>query len=85
MYAIDYMLSGNDKEHPDLTDKQTLCHSMTYPNPLRYQSVKNLTVILMKVRTLTTLQMILQHAIKITVPVVQVLRHLPQLYHKRIH
>jgi hypothetical protein len=34
MYAIDYMLSGNDKECPDLTDKQTLCHSMSYSNPL---------------------------------------------------
>lgn len=32
--AIEYMLGGNDKECPDLTDKQTLCHSMSYPNPL---------------------------------------------------
>jgi hypothetical protein len=34
MYAIDYMLSGNAKECPDLTDKQTLCHGVSYSNPL---------------------------------------------------
>jgi len=34
MYAIDYMLCGSDKKWPDLTDKQTLCHSMSYPNLL---------------------------------------------------
>ena len=33
-YAIDYMLGGNDKEYPDLTDKQTLCYSTSYSNPL---------------------------------------------------
>jgi len=30
----DYMLSGIDKVCPDLTDKQALCHSMSYSNPL---------------------------------------------------
>jgi len=82
-YAIEYVLGGNDKECPDLTDKQTLCHSMSYPNPqVRYQSLKNSPVILTKVRTLATLQMILRHAIKITALAVQGLRHLPRLYHK---
>ena len=31
-YGKDYPLSGNDKECPDMTDKQTLCHSMSSPN-----------------------------------------------------
>ena len=31
-YGKDYPLSGNDKECPDMTDKQTLCHSMSSSN-----------------------------------------------------
>lgn len=31
-YGKDYPLSGNDKECPDMTDKQTLDHSMSSPN-----------------------------------------------------
>jgi hypothetical protein len=31
-YGKDYPLSSNEKECPDMTDKQTVCHSMSLPN-----------------------------------------------------
>jgi hypothetical protein len=31
-YGMDYMLSSNDKECPDMTDKQIVCYNMSTPN-----------------------------------------------------
>jgi hypothetical protein len=36
-YGKDYLLSSNDKECPDMTEKQTVCHSMSSPNKSLYE------------------------------------------------
>jgi hypothetical protein len=78
----DYIFSGNDKECPDLTDKQTLCHSMSYSNPL--SQIREFKDLDSAINEGENTRHFTDDIAMCAVPVVQGLRHLPSLYRKRI-